>query len=790
MYKPAVMLFGLCNSPTTFCRAMARTFQPLTNKYPSELFVYVDDILIATDDNIKRHRQIIHDVLDLLEEESYFLHPTKCTFEQRRVEYLGVVVEGGKMLPDPKKMSALKDWPCTLSTVKEVRSILGVLGYQRPFIPHYADIAQPLVALTKKNHPFAWTPECTNALNKLIDIILANPALQQPDLSRPFYLQVDASAFATGSILTQKDDRGKHVAVALHSQTFNEVERNYDIHDRELLAIFRGLTNNRHLLLSSRFPVTVLTDHKNLEYYHHPHHINQRVARYLPQLADYNFTLHHIPGSTNKADPLSRRPDYDNGADDNADILVLPPHLFARATSFSSLDDRAHALQLLHPDVLKTWALTFPLKTVGDLYWHGDRLVVVDDLPLRRGVISLYHDSPTAGHPGISNTLWALSRDYWWPNMKTMVMDYIKGCHLCQSRKNNPTKAKPPPFPMPSDSFTIPFTSIALDFIVKLPLSDTYDSILTITDTFSKANIFIPCNETIDAEKTALLYATYILPHYGLPQRVISDRDPRFMATFTQELFRILSIQHNPSTAYHPQTDGQSERSNQKLEQYLRIFTNYHQNNWAYLLPLVQYTFNAWPNATTKKAPFELIMGHIPKVHQTIRNTKSPPLNDRLATITQARKDAAEALRKSQTMEFPTNFVPYCVGDRVLLEGRNLNPPPPSAKLAPRCYGPFLVTSAVSRTSYRLKLPSTWKIHPVFHASLLTPHKQTTANGSQYQEPVPELIDGQPEWEVEAILGVKKKRQQLHYLVWWKGFSEAHDSWELLCPSRDTSQGS
>src|SRR6202012_1022819 len=238
MYKPAVMLFGLCNSPATFCCAMARTFRPLTNKYPTELFVYVDDILIATGDNLERHRQIVHDVLDLLEEESYFLHPTKCTFEQRRVEYLGVVVEGGKILPDPKKTSALKDWPRTLSTVKEVRSILGVLGYQRPFIAHYADIARPLVALTKKNHPFVWTPECTTALNTLINTILTNHALQHPDLSKPFFLQVDASAFAMGSILTQKDDRGKHVAVALHSQTFNEAERNYDIHDREYHSFF------------------------------------------------------------------------------------------------------------------------------------------------------------------------------------------------------------------------------------------------------------------------------------------------------------------------------------------------------------------------------------------------------------------------------------------------------------------------------------------------------------------------------------------------------------------------
>jgi transposase InsO family protein len=223
-------------------------------------------------------------------------------------------------------------------------------------------------------------------------------------------------------------------------------------------------------------------------------------------------------------------------------------------------------------------------------------------------------------------------------------------------------KPKPPLFPIPSDNFTLPFTSVAMDFIVKLPMSEGYDSILTITDTFSKACIFLPCKETINTAGVALLYATYILPHYGLPSCIISDRDPCFMATIIQELCRILSIQHNTSTAYRPQMDGQSEHSNQKLEQYFRIFTDFHQTNWHHLLPLAQFTFNTWPNTTTKKAPFELIMGHIPHVHQTFCTTTSLPLNNRLALIAQARKDAAEALHRSQAIELPSSFVPITKG--------------------------------------------------------------------------------------------------------------------------------
>ena len=789
LYEPTVMYFGLTNSPATFCRTMQKMLWNWLNKYPDKTGNYIDDMVVATKGDPQWHWQIVAELLDIFQQNSYFLQPAKCEFEVSRIECLGLVVDGNTLSIDPKKADGLHNWPRTLSNVKEVRSVLGVLGYQHPFIPHYANIARLLTTLTKKNQPFSWTPECRVALDTLIDAVTQGPTLAQPDLSLPFFLQVDASAYATGAILTQKDARGKHRAIGFLSKTFNEAKRNCNIHDREPLAVFRGLTHWWHLLLSSPHETTILTDHKNLEYYKEPHHINRRIARYVQRMQDYNFIIKHIPGESNKSDTLSRRPNYDQGTNNNTNVTILPPHLFvntttlsclfARATTLSSIDEWVWSHQLRQSNLLNKWATTYPLTWTGELFWYGNQLVVVEDTSLKRGVISLYHDSPAAGHPGISNTTWAISRDFWWPAMKKDVTEYVKGCTECQAKKNQPTKPKPPPFPIPLDTYTTPFTSIAMDFIVKLPLSDYYNTILTITDTFSKASIFIPCNKTINAEQTAKLYATYVLPHYGLPHRIISDHDPRFTSVFSRELCRTLGITQNISTAYHPQTDGQLECTNQRLEQYLWIFIDYHQQNWASLLPLAQYTLNSWPNATTKKAPFELILGHIPRVHQTARPFKSPAVEDQLQTLKQAWEQAKEALQKAADIALPTRFKPYQIGDKVWLEGRNLNTTHPSSKLAPRRYGPFSITRVVSQMSYQLKLLTQWKLHDVFHATLLTPYRETTLNGQSYQEPAPDLINGQPEWEVESILRVRRRRNQLQFLIHWKGFSEAHDSWEL-----------
>jgi RNase H-like domain found in reverse transcriptase/Integrase zinc binding domain len=383
-----------------------------------------------------------------------------------------------------------------------------------------------LTELTKKDMPFVWSPRCTAAIQCLKEIVLSDPVLQQPHPNRPYTLEVDASQYATGAILQQPDEAGRLRPIGYDSQTFNDAEHSYDIHDRELLTVIRGLLTWRHLLVGSPHKIRVLTDHSNLKYYCYPQKISRRVTRYLPKMAEFDFELVYKPGPTNKANHLSRRPDYDDGSLDNQDVTVLPPHLFIHASTVSDLEQLVLDAQLAQPDLL-TWASRFNLTESDSAWYHSSALVVVEDNELRREVSSLYHDHRLARHPGISKTLDLLTRDYWWPTVKDFVTSYVKGCAMCQSSKANTVRPRAPPFPIALVTEAMPFETVAMDLITDLPASDGFDAIFTITDhDATKATVFIPCNKTIDALNATQLYTKHVFPYYGAPKKIISNRDP------------------------------------------------------------------------------------------------------------------------------------------------------------------------------------------------------------------------------------------------------------------------
>src|SRR6266850_1456598 len=485
-----------------------------------------------------------HRLLQIFKEHSYFLKPSKCIFEQPEVDFLGIRLGHGEISIDPSKITGIKEWPTTLKSVKEVQSMLGVLGFQQPFIPGFATIAKPLTNLLKKTSPFLWMRECTMALTTLHNIVTSEPVLVPPDQDRQFILKVDTSQYATGTILYQadknmKDQKGKPILCpcGYHSQTFSATEQRYPIYDWEFLAVIHGLKHWDYLLKHAKYPVLVITDHANLTYYRHPHKIGQHVAGYIGKYEQYDIQLAYRPGASNRANALSRRPDYAPDPYNDEPVIALPEHLFVppntptielqtrpfrarticldaagtetpdpewdidAAVRVSDIEDDVlnHDIEtdvlhmqglMKHRATLETWRAKYNVEYCpGGLWWKGDSLVIVENDDLRRGVITLFHDSLPAGHPGIAKTTNAISRYYWWPGMKDYITQYIKGCATCQMNKVNMNPTKPPLYPITPAPDTLPFQTIALDFITKLPESQGNDTILMITDVKAAAGL-------------------------------------------------------------------------------------------------------------------------------------------------------------------------------------------------------------------------------------------------------------------------------------------------------------
>ena len=221
-----------------------------------------------------------------------------------------------------------------------------------------------------------------------------------------------------------------------------------------------------------------------------------------------------------------------------------------------------------------------------------------------------------------------------------------------------------------------------------------------------------------------------------------------------RELCAQLRIEQNVSTAYHPRTNGQSERTNQWLEQYLQFWVNHHQNNWRQLLPMAEFAHNSWRNETTKTTPYQTLMGYNPAADWRPVNATVPTPIMRLEQWTLARKIAYTQMKQAQERwaRAKKEGQKFQMGDLVWLEGRNLKIDQPSNKLAAKRYGPFPVAQVLSPVTYQLTLPEQWKIHPVFHVDLLTPYKETAFHGPNYMRPPPDLINNEEEYEVEQIL--------------------------------------
>jgi len=331
LFEPTVMYFGLTNSPATFQTMMNYIYRDVILKHEplgTTICIYMDDIGIATRTNLDDHCRAVHDVLKVAQLHDLYFKPEKCLFHSSSMDYLGVILEKGVTRMDPAKIAGADTWPVPKNAT-EVRKVLGFFNFYCPFIKDFAFIAQPLHKLTRKDQEWHWGTEEQEAFDTLKKRVTSEPVLAHAKLDNPFELEVDTSGYAVGAVLLQRKEDGKKHPIGYYSATLNEAQCNYDIYDLELLAIVMALKNWRPLLAGSPHKIIIYSDHLNLQYWRLPQRISRRVAREVLELSEYDFEIRHLPGRLNRrADALSRRPGYDQGENDNKDIVVLPDHVF------------------------------------------------------------------------------------------------------------------------------------------------------------------------------------------------------------------------------------------------------------------------------------------------------------------------------------------------------------------------------------------------------------------------------------------------------------------------------
>ena len=566
LYEYLVMPFGLCNAPSTFQHYINDVLHEYLLDFVS---AYIDDILIFSETR-REHEEHVRKVLRKLRDAGLQIDIEKCAFFKTSVKYLGLIITTEGIRMDPEKLSAIADWSIPRS-VRDVQAFLGFANFYRRFIRRFSAIAAPLTTLTKKDVPFVWSPACQSAFADLKQQFVSGPVLQHFDFDRPCRVETDASDFVCGGVLLQPDADNHWRPVAFFSSKMTPAECNYEIYDKELLAIIRALEVWRPELEGSDTAVEIVSDHRNLEYFMSSKRLSRRQARWAEFLSRFNFRIVYRPGADNDAaDALTRRSQDLPGGEDDARVAqqhqtMLKPHQLAPIVVRRTPEDEVTSRSSGHADLRPNTNTTeedddddddspslseqlleayredpfaqelrtaleqdhrrlpgFPLAECSldgpRVRYRQTRLFVPDYAELRRKLCQAAHDGPPFGHPGAAKTSELLSRDYWWPGMLLTVKQFCRNCHVCRRTKHSTEQYHGALKTLPVADRR--WRHLSMDFIVGLPPSTfnglLCENILVIVDRLTKMTHVVPCSD-MSADATAALFYQHVWRLHGLP---------------------------------------------------------------------------------------------------------------------------------------------------------------------------------------------------------------------------------------------------------------------------------
>ena len=710
LYEWLVMPFGLSNAPSTFMRVMTQVLRPFMGKF---LVVYFDDILIYSKSK-EQHLDHLAQVCATLQREKLYANLKKCSFFTDSVVFLGFVVSSKGVSADPSKIQAIVDWPEPKS-IHDVRSFHGLATFYRRFIRGFSTIVSPITDCLKKGE-FQWTNAATKAFGEIKKKMTEAPVMRLPDFTKVFEVECDASGIGIGGVLSQE----RH-PVAYFSEKLNDAKQRYSTYDKEFYAVVQALRFWRHYLLPHEF--VLYSDHEALRYLNSQKKLNSRHGRWLEFLQDYTFVLKHRSGVENKAaDALSRR----------AFLLSL---LDAKVVGFERLKEDYESC----PDFRDSYlalssnpSISLDDYTIREGFLFRATKLCIPRTSVRDFLVWEIHAGGLAGHFGRDKTIEEVERQFYWPTLKRDVAKIVSQCRTCQvakHRKQNTGLYTPLPVP------SCPWQDVSMDFVLGLPRTfRKHDSIFVVVDRFSKMAHFIPCAKTSDASQVAKLYFSEIVKLYGLPKSIVSDRDVRFMSYFWKTLWHMVGTKLKFSTAYHPQTDGQTEVVNRSLGNLLRCLVGDSNRNWDSILPTAQFAYNSSVNRSIGMSPFEVVHGFKPrKPVDLLPMSPHTRVSESAESFARHIRELHDEIRKViNDNNFQYKFQAdsrrrhseFQVGDYVMVRIRPERYPSGTArKLCARSAGPFKVLKRIGPNAYVIDLPPDSGISSTFNIEDLVAFK-------------------------------------------------------------------
>ncbi|KAJ1116398.1 hypothetical protein NDU88_004612 [Pleurodeles waltl] len=560
------------------------------------------------------------------------------------------------------------------------------------------------------------------------------------------------------------------------SRKLNEAEKNYVIAEKELLAICDAFKEWRHHLLGAKYTVTVYTDHRNLQFMSSARLLTPRQLRWMLFFAEFDFVVTFRPGKDNrKADALSRQESTTLPAVQTSRAIIAPDKVLCIIKTEDFFEDIRNSFTV---EKWQAWAQADPKRSIKQGLPFYDARLFVPTTKLRKIVFHWLHVIPTAGHPGAPKTLELIQRYFWWPTLTKDVKTMVNNCEVCARTKISHSKPKGLLHPLPTPSR--PWEHISLDFITGLPVVQQHSVILVVVDSLTKYGHFIACKKLPTSSELATILLNRVVRYHGLPKVILSDRVSQFAYNFWKTWCKTLQVTSTLSTSHHPQTDGQTERLNQTLKQYLRAYAEKTLNSWTSMLWLAELAYNNSFHTSTGVTPFFGLFGYHPDTLPiTIPQESSltPAVSEIIQHLHQTQKSIQQHLEKAK-QKYKKHYdkkhcegPQYQPGDKVWLSTKHIDFKT-KHMFNPKFIGPYTVLQQINPVTYKLQFPKSLRIHPVFHTSLLKKAVQKVR-----PHPAPVLVQGEEEYEVKKVLDSKLRGRNLWYLIPWKGYGPESNSW-------------